>query len=69
MENNITISIKIESDFDKNKELPQTKIELNAHDAETMLKLLDKLEDHDDVQKVYANFEISEDVMERITAD
>lgn len=37
--------------------------------AEKLLNLLDKIEDLDDVQKVYANFEISEDVMERITAD
>lgn len=37
--------------------------------AEKLLNLLDKIEDLDDVQKVYANFEISEEVMERITAD
>ncbi len=43
---------------------------INADDvAEKLLNLLDKIEDLDDVQKVYANFEISEDVMERITAD
>ena len=32
-----------------------------------MLKLLDVLEDDDDVQNVYANFEISEDVMQKLS--
>ena len=37
---------------------------INADEiAEKLLKLLDKLEDLDDVQKVYANFEISEDIL------
>lgn len=37
--------------------------------AEKLLKLLDQLEDLDDVQKVYANFEISDEVMEKISQD
>ncbi len=41
---------------------------VNADDvAEKLLRLLDNLEDLDDVQKVYANFEISEDVMEKLS--
>ena len=40
---------------------------VNADDvAEKLLKLIDKLEDLDDTQKVYANFEISEEVMNGI---
>ena len=40
---------------------------INADDiAEKVLKLMDKLEDLDDVQKVYANFEISEEVMDKL---
>ena len=31
-----------------------------------MLKLMDKLEDNDDVQNVYANFDISDEVMEQL---
>jgi transcriptional/translational regulatory protein YebC/TACO1 len=31
-----------------------------------MLKLMDKLEDNDDVQNVYANFDISEEEMEKL---
>ncbi len=48
--------------------IPQNTI--NVDDvAHRLLKLLDHLEDLDDVQKVYANFEISDEVMERLSAD
>ena len=36
--------------------------------AQTLLKLIDVLDDNDDVQRVSTNFEISDDVMERLTA-
>ncbi|MEX1109346.1 MAG: YebC/PmpR family DNA-binding transcriptional regulator [Dongiaceae bacterium] len=36
--------------------------------AESLLKLLDALEDNDDVQNVSANFEIADDLMTRLTA-
>jgi len=42
---------------------PQNLIEVDADKAATLLKLVDALEDNDDVQNVYANFDISEDVM------
>jgi len=43
---------------------------VNADDvAGTLFKLLDQLEDLDDVQKVYANFEISDDVMEKLAPE
>jgi YebC/PmpR family DNA-binding regulatory protein len=35
--------------------------------AAAMLKLLENLEDHDDVQKVHANFDIPEDILERLS--
>ncbi|MDR3562696.1 MAG: YebC/PmpR family DNA-binding transcriptional regulator [Negativicutes bacterium] len=41
--------------------VPQTTVELTGDDAVKMLKLMDALEDHDDVQEVYANFDIDED--------
>jgi YebC/PmpR family DNA-binding regulatory protein len=41
--------------------LPQTMVKLEGKQAEQMLKLMDKLEDNDDVQNVYANFDISEE--------
>ena len=37
-------------------------------DARKVLRLIDLLDDHDDVQNVYANFEMSETVMEKLSA-
>jgi transcriptional/translational regulatory protein YebC/TACO1 len=36
--------------------------------AQSLFKLLDALEDSDDVQNVYANFEVSDEVMARLSA-
>ncbi len=44
----------------------QNTIGVDDEKAENLLKMLDALEDSDDVQNVYANFDISEDVMARI---
>ena len=43
--------------------LPQNTIQLTGKDATTMLKLMDALEDNEDVQNVYSNFDISEEEM------
>ena len=48
--------------------IPQNTIKLEAGKAEQMLKLMEKLEDNDDVQNVYANFDISDEVMEKLSA-
>ncbi|MDH4222185.1 MAG: YebC/PmpR family DNA-binding transcriptional regulator [candidate division Zixibacteria bacterium] len=48
--------------------LPQTTVKLEGKEAEQMIKLMQSLEEHDDVLKVYANFDIAEDIMERISA-
>jgi len=45
---------------------PQNTIDVGADKAGTLLKLMDALEDSDDVQNVYANFDISEEVMESL---
>ena len=47
---------------------PVTTVPVPQDTAETLLKLLDVLEDNDDVQTVSANFEIGADVMARLTA-
>ncbi len=47
--------------------LPQTTVALDGKHAQTMLKLYTHLDDHDDVQNVYANFDISDDIMESFT--
>jgi len=45
---------------------PQTVIKLEGKHAEQILKLMDALEDQDDAQKVYANFDVPDEVMERL---
>lgn len=46
--------------------IPQTMVKLEGKQAESMLKLMDRLEDNDDVQNVYANFDISQEDMEQL---
>ena len=46
--------------------IPQTMVKLEGKQAESMLKMMDKLEDNDDVQNVYANFDISMEEMEKL---
>jgi YebC/PmpR family DNA-binding regulatory protein len=48
--------------------VPQNTIQLRGKEAEQMLKLMEGLEDSDDIQRVYANFDIPDDVMERLVA-
>jgi YebC/PmpR family DNA-binding regulatory protein len=44
---------------------PQTVIKLEGKHAEQILKLMDALEEQDDVQKVYANFDVPDEIMEK----
>ncbi len=44
--------------------VPSMKIELDEDGARKMLRLIDALEDSDDVQNVYANFDASDEVLE-----
>jgi YebC/PmpR family DNA-binding regulatory protein len=46
--------------------IPQTSVALDEKKAESMLKMVDLLEDYDDVQKVHANFDIPDEVMARL---
>ena len=45
---------------------PQSTVKLEGKEAEQMLRLMEMLEEHDDVQRVYANFDISEAAMEQM---
>ena len=45
---------------------PNITVDLEEDKASTMLKLIDTLEDHDDVQAVFYNAEISDEVMEKL---
>jgi YebC/PmpR family DNA-binding regulatory protein len=47
---------------------PKSTIEVKGHDAERVLNLLDALDDQDDVDEVFANFDIPEDVLEKLAA-
>jgi YebC/PmpR family DNA-binding regulatory protein len=49
--------------------VPQNTVPLNDKEAEKMLKLYEALDALDDVQHVYANFDISEEVMEKISSE
>ena len=45
---------------------PQTTTELDLEGMEKLMKLIDTLEDDDDVQRVTANFEVSDEVMDAL---
>ncbi|MEK7853409.1 MAG: YebC/PmpR family DNA-binding transcriptional regulator, partial [candidate division NC10 bacterium] len=47
--------------------VPQSTVKLDGRPAEQMLRLMEELEDHDDVQSVYANFDIPESIMVSVT--
>ncbi len=45
---------------------PQVSVDVTEGDAATLLKLIDALDEDDDVQQVWGNYEVSDDVMERL---
>jgi YebC/PmpR family DNA-binding regulatory protein len=47
--------------------LSQNTVKLEEGKAEQMLRLMEKMEDNDDVQNVYANFDIADEVMEKLS--
>lgn len=49
--------------------LPKTKKDVSGRDAEVLLNLADALDDHDDVQNVYSDFDVSDEEMARIAKD
>ena len=48
--------------------LPQTRVTLTENEAQQVLRLMDALEELEDVQQVYANFDIPDAIMEQIAA-
>ncbi len=59
---------KVETTLAEITYVPQNTISLEEKSAEQMLKLMEILDEHDDVQKVHANFDIPDDVMEKVAA-
>jgi len=49
--------------------IPKTTVDLDGKKATQMLNLMEQLEEQDDVQKVYANFNIADEIMEEISAN
>ena len=47
---------------------PQNTVPVDEEKAQSLMKLIDTLEDDDDVQNVYSNFEMSDEVMARLSA-
>ncbi|WP_138379061.1 YebC/PmpR family DNA-binding transcriptional regulator [Luteithermobacter gelatinilyticus] len=47
---------------------PQTLVQVNEEDARKLLKMLDVMDDLDDVQNVYGNYEIPDEILEKLGA-
>lgn len=56
----------IEMEFAEITRLPSNTVEVNEKKGRQLLRLMDLLEDHEDVQKAYSNFDIPEEVMAAI---
>jgi len=49
--------------------IPSSTIKVTGGDAKQILQLTDALEEHDDVQQVYANYDIPDEILEQIAAE
>ncbi len=47
--------------------IPQSTVALDESKASTLFKLLEKLEENDDVQAVYSNFDVTDEIMEKLS--
>jgi transcriptional/translational regulatory protein YebC/TACO1 len=48
--------------------VPQSTVRVEGKEAPAVLRLIEALEEHDDVQAVYSNYDIPDEVIEAITA-
>jgi len=48
--------------------LPSSNIKLAGNEAKQLLSLIEALEEHEDVQQVYANFDIPDEVLDQIAS-
>jgi YebC/PmpR family DNA-binding regulatory protein len=62
------VDASIESSLAEVTFVPQNYVRLEEKAAEQMLKLMEVLDGQDDVQKVHANFDISDEIMEKVAA-
>ncbi|MFC1717462.1 YebC/PmpR family DNA-binding transcriptional regulator [Candidatus Poribacteria bacterium] len=56
---------EIETDLAEVSMIPQTTVKLDGNEALQLLKIMEGLEEHDDVQNVYSNFDIPDDIIEQ----
>ena len=57
---------KIPTDLAEISRIPSNTVELDAGSGRKVLRLMDALEDHDDIQSVTANFSIPDEIMEEV---
>ncbi|MEU8029972.1 YebC/PmpR family DNA-binding transcriptional regulator [Streptomyces sp. NPDC049099] len=58
----------IDYDSAESSFVPSVQVELDEEGAKKIFKLIDALEDSDDVQNVFANFDVSDEIMEKVGA-
>lgn len=58
----------IDYDSAESSFVPSVQVELDEEGAKKIFKLIDALEDSDDVQNVFANFDVSDEIMEKVDA-
>ncbi|MCH8288268.1 MAG: YebC/PmpR family DNA-binding transcriptional regulator [Candidatus Marinimicrobia bacterium] len=58
----------IEMDSTELTQVPGSSVKIEGNDARVLLRLMEELENHDDVQGVYSNFDIDESIIEEIAA-
>jgi transcriptional/translational regulatory protein YebC/TACO1 len=47
--------------------VPKSTVRVEGKDAQRVLQLMDALEDHDDVQRAYANFDIPDEILQQVS--
>ncbi|MER5912052.1 YebC/PmpR family DNA-binding transcriptional regulator [Streptomyces sp. NPDC001982] len=58
----------IDYDSAESSFVPSVQVELDEEGAKKIFRLIDALEDSDDVQNVFANFDVSDEIMEKVDA-
>jgi YebC/PmpR family DNA-binding regulatory protein len=49
--------------------IPSSTIKVTGHEAKQVLSLVETLEEHDDVQQVYANFDIPDEILDEVASE
>ena len=62
---NAIVEAEIETGLAEVSMIPQTMVKLDGKEALQLLKIMEGLEEHDDVQNVYSNFDIPDDIIEQ----